>query len=358
MSMKERIKELRTRLGGKVAVVAHYYENKEIVEAADLVGDSYGLAVKLHNFDAEHIIFCGVRFMAESAAILKKENQHIHLPEHSAACDLAKMADAETFVRWYDSIKGARKPVPIVYVNSSSRLKAEVGKRGGTTCTSSNAFTIMKTIYNNGERLCFLPDKNLGLNIAEKVGIPSHQIQFINANFGAPGTKAANFSPAGMELFLWNGYCPVHDVMEQEDIRAVRKKHHGAYVAVHPECKPEVVEESDFAGSTSQIRDIVMSLPAGTVCAIGTEWNFVEHMKRDRPDLTVLHLHESSCKDMHKITEESVVHNLEAIKAGDASYEVTVDASLAEDAGKALRRMISYTERGKGEASFANSENI
>jgi quinolinate synthase len=206
------IKQLKQ--DNKALIVAHFYQRPEIQDVADFVGDSLQLSQLAAKTDAEIIVFCGVHFMAESAAILSPEKL-VLLPEEHAGCPMANMVDAESLRQRKAQLSGCQV---VCYVNSSAAVKAE----SDICCTSSNAVQVVKSLP-PGEIL-FVPDQNLGSYVEEKVGLNMH---------------------------FWPGYCNTHDHLTRENILNARRQHPDAEVIVHPECRKEVRQEADFIGSTA-----------------------------------------------------------------------------------------------------------
>ena len=206
------IKKLKEE--NKALIVAHYYQRPEIQDVADFVGDSLQLSQLAAKTEAQIIVFCGVHFMAESAAILSP-NKIVLLPEERAGCPMAEMVDVEPLKKRKAELPGCQV---VCYVNSSAAVKAE----SDICCTSSNAAKIVESLP-EGE-LLFIPDQNLGSYVAEKTGRRMH---------------------------YWEGYCRTHDRLSKEDILKARQQYPKAEIIVHPECKEEVRQEADYIGSTA-----------------------------------------------------------------------------------------------------------
>ncbi|RPJ06866.1 MAG: quinolinate synthase NadA [Spirochaetaceae bacterium] len=342
MDTEEKIEKIKKELEGKVCILAHYYQRDEVYRHADITGDSYALAVASSRTVASNIIFCGVYFMAESARILCRKDQKVFLPEKEAGCPLADMAGRSDFEKLYAELDNKSSPlVPVVYVNSSIGLKAAAGLRAGITCTSSNAAMLVKQVLDEGKRVFFLPDYNLGLNTAFELGVPENEIGSVKKN----GEKT-NISPQ-TRMILWDGFCNVHVRFSVMDIRLAKNKFPYSRVLVHPECPRDVVAEADFAGSTSQIIAEVEKTKPGETVFIGTEYNLVQRLGKLHKDFTVLPLRKSECVNMNKITEGKLLSVLEAIKRGDDSGQVTVDESEKINAHLTLEEMIARVEKGK-----------
>ncbi|WP_456469788.1 quinolinate synthase NadA, partial [Caminibacter sp.] len=268
--MVKRVKELLKK--HNITLAAHYYQKDEIFDIADLTGDSLELAKKTSQLK-NPLIFCGVSFMGESAKILNPDIP-VYMPR-LASCSMARMAEVE---KVKNNIKELKENgidfIPITYINSSAAVKAIVGELGGLTCTSSNAKKIVSHVLNQGKKVFFLPDKNLGQNVAKMLEVKSSVI-------GDENWQSA-------DIICFNGHCSVHQLFMPEHIEFYKKKYPEIKIVVHPECSPEVCEMADFVGSTSQILNYVKEHPKDLM-AIGTEYNFVHRMKRDiNPNIYIL----------------------------------------------------------------------
>ncbi|MBN1524188.1 MAG: quinolinate synthase NadA [Spirochaetales bacterium] len=356
MEYREEIVKLKEQLGDDAVILAHYYQKDEVCQYADIIGDSYALAVAASKSTAKYIVFCGVYFMAESAAILANPDQRVLIPDREAGCPLADMANAADFEKYYAYCSSlAKSPlISIVYVNSSSSLKAAVGKLGGLTCTSSNAQFLVERVMAEGKRVFFLPDFNLGINTARRMELKNTVIGTIHRKADPENTSSDT------KLFLWKGFCNVHARFSPMDIRKAKVNYPYAKILVHPECDEAVVAESDFAGSTSQIIKEVEQSPAGTTLFVGTELNLVNRLARETRHAAVFPLRESGCVNMNKITLEKLYQTLQSLLTGSSEYEVGIDETEKQDAKRALAGMIGLVEQKKGEehASTRKTERI
>ena len=334
------VEELRKRLGSRVTIMGHHYQDDTVIRHCDLRGDSLELARKVAGIDSEHIVFCGVYFMAESAALLAKSGQRVHLPEPSAECSMALMSP-EGLVRavLQKLSSGGRKIIPLAYVNSTMAVKAVVGEYGGSVCTSANARTMLAWAFGQGDAVLFLPDRNLAANTAALLGVTEeeHAILDVRRQGALMDLEAA----AKARLLLWPGHCSIHTRFNVKQISAKRAEYPGALVVVHPECSPIVVQAADSAGSTSHIIRYVAEAPAGATVVVGTEINLVERLAaQHKGRVTVLPLVESACTHMAQTTEARVHACLEAVAAGSSSFEVTVPEAYREPAKQALETML------------------
>ncbi|HCX73643.1 MAG TPA: quinolinate synthase [Candidatus Cloacimonas sp.] len=321
----------------KITIPAHHYESDEIVELADFVGDSYKLAVECTKTDSNYIVFCGVKFMAEGAKILAQEHQKVLSPDLTAGCPMADMIDANQLQQIFQKLNDPNL-VPIVYMNSYADIKAFSGNHGGAVCTSSNAAKICKYYQDQGKKIFFAPDYNLGRNTANKLGLTDTEIVKINQDLTFTPNKNA-------KMYIWDGYCHVHKIFAVEQIKTLRKKYPEINIIVHPESAPKVVAMSDFAGSTQQILQAIQESSTGSIWGIGTEIHFVERLAKQNPDKQIFPLLPSSCYNMTKINEAKLTRTLQAIENGHISqYEVKVDSQYIEPAKAALQKMIEIVE--------------
>ncbi len=323
--MVDKVKELLKK--HNITLAAHYYQKDEIFDIADLTGDSLELAKKTSKLK-NPLIFCGVSFMGESAKILNP-NIPVYMPR-LASCSMARMAEKE---KVEDNIKLLKENniefIPITYINSSAEIKAIVGKLEGLTCTSSNAKKIVSSALDQGKKVFFLPDKNLGQNVAKMLNVTSSII----------GEK--NWQEA--DIICFNGHCSVHQLFMPEHVEFYKEKYPEIKIVVHPECSPEVCEMADFVGSTSQILNYVKE-HKNDLMAIGTEYNFVHRMKRDiNPNIYILSSTKPECPSMNETTLKELHDLLIAIDKGKPYNEIKVDENIKENALKALNRMMELS---------------
>lgn len=333
----EKIREIRARHGRDILLLAHLYQRKAIGELADFVGDSFGLSRTAASFaGGKYIVFCGVRFMAESAAILCRPDQSVIHPDPEAGCPMADMASAPEVLRAWNALAAGTRVVPVTYMNSTADIKAFCGKHGGTICTSSNAVKTFEWAFEQGERIFFLPDEHLGRNTAIRHGVPLDKIAVWDPD-KPDGGEPERYADA--KVILWRGYCPVHQKFTARDIEHVRRFYPGALVVVHPECPKEVVELADAVGSTEFIRKFVAEKTRpGDKVFIGTEINLIQNLADQYKDRTISKLHRSLCLTMYQITLGRLRYALENVEAFD---KVVVDDETAHFARVALDRMLS-----------------
>ncbi len=324
--LKQKIQELKRKLD--VTVVAHFYQRDEVYEMADITGDSLELAMKTKNDDKEFVVFCGVAFMGQSVKVLSPEKRVV-MPK-LACCSMARMIDT----LYYDeSVKfleergiPKEKILPITYINSNADVKAKVGEMGGMVCTSANAKKIITTALGEGKKILFVPDRCLGQNIANQMGLKSMVIGL------------DDMDPKEADIICYDGFCSVHQLFTVEDIEFYRKKYPGIKIAVHPECDPAICEKADFVGSTSQLIRYISELPKEQKVAVGTEYNLVNRL---RPENTyVLSSTKPECPTMNETTLEDLYLTLKSIDEGQPINEIEVDEKTVKWARVALERML------------------
>ena len=286
-------------------ILAHNYQPGEIQDLADFTGDSLALSIKAAQTDAEVIVFCGVKFMAETAAILSPLKT-VLLPEKDAGCPLADMVTAEQL----DNFKQQHPDALVVcYVNSSAEVKAQ----SDYCCTSANAVEIINSLPKENQ-IIFVPDRHLGSFVAEKTG---------------------------RDILLWPGYCITHLMITEENIKDAKAKYPNAVVIAHPECTEPVRERSDHILSTSQMLKFAAQNNDEKII-VATETGIIHTLKKQNPDTEFIPASEKAiCPNMKKITLEKVLWVLE-----DMKYKVEVPEQISIKAKKALDRMVEILPAG------------
>jgi quinolinate synthase len=341
----ERAKKARAALGKSAMILGHHYQRDEVIDFADITGDSFKLAqAAADNQSAENIIFCGVHFMAESADILTSEKQRVILPDLAAGCSMADMAAANQVNQaWkvFEKLGIASKTIPVTYMNSSAAIKSFTGENGGTICTSSNAERAMKWAFEKGEKVFFLPDQHLGRNTAVlKLGLKLSDCVIWNPWKVNGGLSDAELTSA--KVILWRGHCSVHGRFSVENIEQVRQKIADVKVIVHPECQYEVVSKADVVGSTEMIIKTVTQSPAGSSWAVGTELNLVKRLAANNLDKTVVFLDKDVCycSTMNRIDLPHLLWAMESLVKGRVVNQIKVEPKTANFARIALDRML------------------
>lgn len=343
--MEQRISAIKNRLGSKLFIPGHHYQKDEVIQFADAVGDSLQLAqISAANQEAEHIVFCGVHFMAETADMLTTNNQKVFLPDMRAGCSMADMANIyQTEKAWIalqeqfgDTI------IPLTYVNSTAAIKAFTGRHGGACVTSSNARLMVQWAFTQKKRILFLPDQHLGRNTAFDLGVLPENMVVWN-----PHTNRLDSAQVqaldNIQVILWKGHCSVHEGFTPNHIKQVHENYPEMRVLVHPECSREVVEAADDNGSTKYIIDVINAAPAGSQWAIGTEMNLVNRIIKLHPDKKIISLNENYCPclTMNRIDLPHLLWSLESIEAGHPVNHILVEENIKKNAKLSLERMLA-----------------
>ena len=298
MEITGKIKTLKKEKNA--VILAHNYQPPEIQDVADFVGDSLGLSIEAAKTSAEIIVFCGVHFMAETAKILSPK-KIVLLPDKDAGCPMADMIEPEGLKTLQSRYPDA---VTMCYVNSSARVKALCDY----CCTSANALKMAQKISPANREIIFVPDQNLA--------------QYVS-------------SMAKCNFIIWEGYCPVHADILPEHILLAKRRHPGAKVIVHPECKPVVTELSDIVSSTEGMSRYIKNSDEKEFI-IGTEIGIIHRLKKENPDKIFHPASEKAiCEDMKVITLEKVLWSLENL-----SHEITVPPDIADKARRSIERML------------------
>jgi quinolinate synthase len=334
------IEQDKAQLGSDVVILVHHYQRDEVIRFADFRGDSLQLSrVAAEQREANYIVFCGVNFMAETAAMLCAPAQTVVQPAGDAPCPMARMATVEEAEEAWAQLTAAwgHDLIPITYQNSTAALKAFCGRHGGAVCTSSNAERLFEWALGQAGHLIFFPDRWLGTNSALALGIAEEQIAVWD-----PDDPAGSYASAvDAVAVVWEGYCNVHVAFSVEHVRAVRETYPGARIIVHPECRVDVVQAADEYGSTAGIIRYVERAPAGSTIAIGTEINLVSRLAQEHPDKRVIPLTRSLCGAMYRTNPVNLREALHACANGEPIHVVRVDSDTAHWANMALERMLS-----------------
>jgi len=320
------IKRLKEKL--PVTVVGHFYQRDEVFDMADITGDSLELARKCKADENPWVVFCGVGFMGQSVKVVAP-HKRVLMPK-VACCAMARMIDGRFFDESVDFMvsNGIAKEniLPITYINSDVSVKSKVGEMGGLVCTSSNAFKIIEKGLESGKKILFVPDRCLGQNFANAMGLKSCII-------------GDGSDPKEADIICYDGFCSVHQLFTLDDIEFYREKYPDILIAVHPECDPEIVKASDFSGSTSQLIKYVSELDENQKVAVGTEYNLVNRM-RPNGNTFVLSSTKPECPTMNETTLEDVYLTLKSIEDNKPINEILVDAHTSKWANIALERML------------------
>ncbi len=342
----QRAQDARAALGSRAMILGHHYQREEVIQFADITGDSFKLAqAAAENSSAEYVLFCGVHFMAESADILTTPEQKVILPDLAAGCSMADMASANQVDDCWQALQNlgiAQSTIPITYMNSTAAIKAFTGQNGGAVCTSSNAERAMAWAFTQGEKILFLPDQHLGRNTAVlKLGLKLSDCVLWNPWKPQGGLTAEEIRSA--KVILWRGHCSVHGRFTLSNIEQMRARVPGVQILVHPECQHEVVSNADVVGSTEMIIKTIADSPSGSTWAVGTELNLVSRLAARFPDRRVLFLDKTVCycSTMNRIDLPHLVWAMESLVAGRLVNRIQVEAETAKYAKVALERMLA-----------------
>jgi quinolinate synthase len=351
-SLVERARAAKEALGERLFILGHHYQRDEVIQFADVTGDSFKLARDAAARPAaEFIVFCGVHFMAESADILTAPEQKVILPDLAAGCSMADMARIAQVEDAWDAMVDAGiadSVVPVTYMNSSADIKAFCGRNGGVVCTSSNADVALewafeqKQAVEGGGKVLFLPDQHLGRNTAVlKMGFTLDDCVVWDPRQPNGGLTADELRDARM--ILWRGHCSVHGRFSADVVDELRAKDPDINILVHPECTHDVVLKADLIGSTEFIIKTIEAAPPGSSWAIGTELNLVKRLSQDHPDLSISFLDRNVCycSTMNRIDLPHLVWALESLVDGVVVNQIEVDPATERDAKVALERMLS-----------------
>jgi quinolinate synthase len=344
----ERARAAKAALGERVFVLGHHYQRDEVIQFADVTGDSFKLAKEAAaRPEAEYIVFCGVHFMAESADILTADHQKVILPDLAAGCSMADMARLAQVEDAWDALVDAgiaESVVPVTYMNSSADIKAFCGRNGGAVCTSSNAEVALDWAFSQHgpeTKVLFLPDQHLGRNTAVlQLGLSLDDCVVWDPLKPKGGLTREQLEAARM--ILWKGHCSVHGRFTADGVDQVRATVPGVQVLVHPECTYDVVTRADLVGSTEFIIKTIEAAPAGSSWAIGTELNLVQRLADAHPDKNIVFLDKTVCycATMNRIDLPHFVWAMESLVGGDEVNVIEVDEETEHWAKVALQRML------------------
>ncbi len=351
MTVAEEIDVLRKAYGADVLVLGHHYQDSEIVKHCDAVGDSLELSRIAAASTAKRIVFCGVRFMAETADILahgvagEDFGREVYQPAPTAGCPMAEMATAEALEAAWKRITAADPKatyIPIVYVNSTAEVKAFCGRHGGSACTSGNGKMVVKHFLDKGCKIFFAPDQHLCTNIMRELGYPQDAVALWRRALSARDTQLTggltDEQIRSATLIAWDGCCPIHAGFTNEDIAKARAKYPTARLLIHPEAPSPVTAKADIAGSTKAIIDVIQNAPSGGTYVIGTEDHLVRRLMMTHTDLRIAPIRPIVCEDMGLTTLDDL---LETLRDFPASKRVSVEAALIPDARACVERMLA-----------------
>ena len=341
-----RITLARQALGDRVVILGHHYQRDEIFKHADFSGDSLKLSRQAADSSAEYIVFCGVHFMAEVADIISRPEQVSILPDLSAGCAMADMADLDQVQRaWRElnSVLDADECVtPVTYINSAANLKSFCGQHGGIVCTSTNAQKILDWSFARREKVLFFPDQHLGRNTGYKMGIPLEDMVVWDYDLPMGGLTAEQIKAA--KLILWKGFCSVHQMFKPEQIENFRNEFPQGKVISHPEASFEVCQMSDYVGSTEYIISTITGAEPDTQWLVGTELNLVNRLHQtlaaENKAVQFMSPMVCMCSTMFRIDPQHLAWVLENLVEGSVVNQISVPEDVADNARVALQRML------------------
>ena len=365
----EAVTARRAQLGDDLVILGHHYQQDEVIRFADFTGDSFKLsqlaAEQVQRVGARYVIFCGVHFMAESADILTPDDVAVILPDLSAGCSMADMADYEQTVDAWQQIEslleGSRsRIVPICYMNCSAAIKAFCGEHGGAVCTSSNCQRVFEWALAGGTepkgddesvKILFLPDEHLGRNTAAAMGYDTIGDMCVWDPLDSDGLGGCDEDKIERSTFiLWKGHCSVHKLFRAEHVDQIRALWPDVKVIVHPECVHEVVQKADMTGSTEGIKSAIESAQSGARWAVGTEVHMVNRLAQQaaRRNVTVRILSDCQClcTTMYRIDLPHLLWVMDNLALGKVVNQIEVHPQVQKWAMAALDRMLALTGTG------------
>jgi quinolinate synthase len=346
---QERIIQAKKSLGNEIVILGHHYQNEAVYRHADLTGDSLKLSKYVDTLQAKYIVFLGVHFMAEVADILSRPDQITVLPDLSAGCSMADMANLTKVERSYRELSKVldfdKSITPITYINSAADLKAFCGDHGGVVCTSTNAPTILDWAFKKREKVLFFPDQNLGRWTGHKMGIPLEEMPIWDPDLPLGGLDISTIKKS--KVLLWKGHCAVHQMFRTEHIDIFRKIHPDGQVISHPESPFEVCLNSDFVGSTEFILNTIKNSEKNTKWLVGTELNLVNRLANEmKPEGKLVQFMSHvvcECSTMARIDPQHLAWTLENILQNNPVNIIKVPLKESISAKLALDRMLEIS---------------
>ncbi|MGE0559903.1 MAG: quinolinate synthase NadA [Burkholderiales bacterium] len=344
-----RIVAARRKLGDRAVLLGHHYQRADVYKHADLTGDSLQLSKLAAKTEAEYIVFCGVHFMAEVADVLSRPSQKVVLPDLSAGCSMADMANLSKVERAWRELSEVLDPdatvTPVTYINSAADLKAFCGEHGGIVCTSSNARQILNWAFGRREKVLFFPDQHLGRWTGYLMDIPLSEMLVWDPDEPMGGLTPQQIKMA--KVLLWKGHCSVHQMFQAQHILRWRQQHPSGMVISHPECNFEVCKLSDYVGSTDYIIKTIAASAPGSRWLVGTELNLVnriaEEFSAQGKSVQFMAPTVCMCSTMQRIDPQHLAWTLENLASGKVVNQIKVPAYEAELARVALERMLAVS---------------
>ena len=346
---ESRILSARKTLGERLVILGHHYQRDEVFRHADFTGDSLKLSKQAAASKADYIVFCGVHFMAEVADILSRPDQVSILPDMSAGCSMADMADLQNVQRaWHElsEVLDAEESItPVTYINSAADLKGFCGEHGGIVCTSTNARHVLEWSFKQKDKVLFFPDQHLGRNTGFTMGIPLDEMVVWDYDKPLGGLTVEQIQKA--KIILWKGFCSVHQMFQPEQIDNFKQKYPETKVIAHPESPFEVCQKSDYVGSTEYIIKTVAEAEPDTRWLVATELNLVnrlhEQFKHEGKNVHFMSPNVCMCSTMFRIDPQHMAWVLENLVEGHVVNQISVPADVASQAKLALDRMLDVS---------------
>jgi quinolinate synthase len=343
--LNQRIAAVKRRMGDKLVILGHHYQQDEVIAHADLTGDSYQLSkLAAERTDCRYIVFCGVHFMAETADILSNRPEKLAerddvrvdvvLPDMAAGCSMADMAairQVEDAWHQLGEVIDTTDVTPVTYI---------------IVCTSSNAKSVLEWAFARTSRVFFFPDQHLGRNTSLTMGITNDQMPVYDPHAELLGGNNES-KITGSKVILWKGHCSVHQMFTAAHVKQFRDRNEGIKILVHPECPQEVNDIADVSGSTSKIIETVRMAAPGTKWAIGTELHLVNRLKAEHPEQEIHFLSPvvCMCATMYRIDLAHLCWSLENLEAGTIVNKIDVDPDIAKWSIVALERMLDVSKK-------------
>ena len=346
---QDRIIKAKKSLGDKIVILGHHYQNETVYRHADYSGDSLKLAQYVQNLDAKYIVFLGVHFMAEVSNILSRPEQITVLPDLSAGCSMADMANLAKVERTYRELSKVldfdKTITPITYINSAADLKAFCGEHNGIVCTSTNAPNVLDWAFKKREKVLFFPDQNLGRWTGHKMGIAIEDMPVWDPDLPLGGLTEKQILES--KVLLWKGHCAVHQMFRLQHIEKFREIHPEGFVISHPESPFEVCQNSDYVGSTEFILNTITQAKPNTKWLVGTELNLVNRLANEmKPEGKLVQFMSHvvcECSTMARIDPQHLSWTLENIIKDNPVNIISVPKKEAELAKLALDRMLEIS---------------
>lgn len=288
------INEKKMQLGDELCILEHNFQLDDLLQFADVVGDTTSLLKKTLETDAKYLVYCGAKFFTEAGSILCPEKTIIQA-NMSADCPLTYEVDEEATQEVFDYIqeKNSKELIPVAYFTASYTLKSFCGRNNGNTCTASNAFNIIKYHLDQGSSIFFTPMSNIAYNVIKQLGIPEEDCMFLNEKTSFKEIKR------NKKIYVWDIGCYVHSDFSVKDIEKVRNKHKDIRIISHLECLPAVIENSEYGCFTDGVWEVLKENPDHHTWGLATVSNFAHRLAKAYPEKTIVPIREDlSCKDM------------------------------------------------------------